>query len=100
MTFHGPPPGGLQGTKLTCYPPVGHWHDTVENQHQSHELRFSTDPQLRVRGIFGAFWEKFVISNSSPSPTPQASRVAFGKMTPYGCCQLSSDDATLFLGRD
>jgi outer membrane receptor protein involved in Fe transport len=61
VKFPGPPPGGLQGTKLTCYPPVGHWHDTVENQHQSHELRISTDPQLRVRGIFGAFWEKFVI---------------------------------------
>jgi outer membrane receptor protein involved in Fe transport len=61
MKFRGPPPGGLQGTKLTCYPPVGHWHDTVENQHHSHELRISTDPQYRLRGIVGAFWEKFVI---------------------------------------
>ncbi|HXI68190.1 MAG TPA: TonB-dependent receptor [Steroidobacteraceae bacterium] len=59
--FKGPPPGGLQGTRLTCYPPVGHWHDTVENQHQSHELRISTDPHSRLRGLFGAFWEKFVI---------------------------------------
>ena len=61
MSFPGPPPGGLQGTKLTCYPPVADWHDTVENQHQSHELRISTDPQYRLRGIVGAFWEKFVI---------------------------------------
>jgi iron complex outermembrane recepter protein len=61
VNFPGPPPGGLAGTKLTCYPPVGYWHDTVENQHQSHELRLSTDPQYRLRGIFGAFWEKFVI---------------------------------------
>lgn len=59
--FRGPPPGGLQGTKLTCYPPVGHWHDTVENQHHSHELRISSEPQYRLRGILGAFWEKFVI---------------------------------------
>jgi len=59
--FRGPPPSGLKGTKLTCYPPVGHWHDAVENQHQSHELRVSTDPHYRLRGIFGAFWEKFVI---------------------------------------
>ena len=59
--FKKPPPEGLQGAKLACYPPVGHWHDTVENQHQSHELRISTDPQHRLRGIFGAFWEKFVI---------------------------------------
>ena len=61
MYFSGPPPSGLHGTKLTCYPPVGHWHDTVENQHQSHELRISTDPHDRLRGLFGAFWEKFVI---------------------------------------
>jgi len=61
VSFPGPPPGGLQGVKLTCYPPVSRWHDTVENQHQSHELRISTDPQYRLRGIFGAFWEKFVI---------------------------------------
>jgi iron complex outermembrane receptor protein len=60
-TFPNPPPAGLAGTKLTCYPPVGYWHDTVENQHQSHELRFTTDPQLRLRGIVGGFWEKFVI---------------------------------------
>jgi len=59
--FPGPPPGGLQGTTLTCYPPRAHWHDTVENQHQSHELRLRTDPQYRLRGILGAYWEKFVI---------------------------------------
>jgi iron complex outermembrane recepter protein len=61
MNFPQPPPAGLQGTKLTCYPPVASWHDAVENEHQSHELRISTDPQYRLRGIFGAFWEKFVI---------------------------------------
>jgi len=59
--FQGLPPGGLEGAKLTCYPPVARWHDTVENQHQSHELRISTDPQYRLRGIVGAFWEKFVL---------------------------------------
>jgi outer membrane receptor protein involved in Fe transport len=61
VTFPKPPPDGLLGTTLTCYPPVGHWHDAVENQHQSHELRVSTDPQRRLRTLFGAFWEKFVI---------------------------------------
>ena len=59
--FPKPPPEGLKGAKLACYPPVGHWHDAVENQHQSHELRISTDPHHRLRGILGAFWEKFVI---------------------------------------
>jgi iron complex outermembrane receptor protein len=51
----------LAGQPLTCYPPVGHWHDTVESQHQSHELRISTPTHNRLRGVFGAFWEKFVI---------------------------------------
>jgi iron complex outermembrane recepter protein len=59
--FPNPPSAGLQGTKLTCYPPVGDWHDTIENQHQSHELRLSTDARYRLRGIAGAYWEKFVI---------------------------------------
>jgi len=61
LNFQGPPPQGLQGTKLRCFPPVAPWHDTIENQHQSHELRISTDPQSRLRGIFGAFWEKYAI---------------------------------------
>jgi iron complex outermembrane recepter protein len=59
--FPKQPPDGLKGAKLACYPPLGHWHDASENQHQSHELRISTDPHHSLRGIFGAFWEKFVI---------------------------------------
>ncbi len=59
--FGDSPPKGLKGTKLTCYSPVGNWHDRTENQHQSHELRISTDPYSRLRGTFGAFWEKFVV---------------------------------------
>jgi outer membrane receptor protein involved in Fe transport len=51
----------LATKQLTCYPPVGYWHDTVQNQHQSHDLRFSTSAQHRLRGVLGAFWEKFVI---------------------------------------
>jgi iron complex outermembrane recepter protein len=61
VSFPKTPPDGLLGTKLTCYAPVGYWHDAVENQHQSHELRISTDPQRRVRALVGTFWEKFVI---------------------------------------
>jgi iron complex outermembrane recepter protein len=59
--FNGGNFPSLAGRPLTCYPPVASWHDTVENQHQSHELRVSTDLQSRLRGIVGAFWEKFVI---------------------------------------
>ena len=51
----------LTGHPLQCYAPVGDWHDTVRNTHHSEELRFSTSDQYRIRGLFGAFWEKYVI---------------------------------------
>ena len=53
----------LAGHKLQCYAPVGNWHDRVQNQHQSHELRVSTNEDYRLRGLFGAYWEKFVIDD-------------------------------------
>jgi iron complex outermembrane recepter protein len=53
----------LAGTKDTCYAPVGSWRDIVQNQHHSEELRLSTDQSYRLRGLFGAFWEKFVIDD-------------------------------------
>ena len=53
----------LTGKPLTCYAPVGAWHDTVQNQHQSHEIRFSTNEDNRIRGLFGGYWEKFVIDD-------------------------------------
>jgi len=43
----------------TCYAPVASWHDTVHNTHQTHEFRISTDEELRVRGLAGAYWERF-----------------------------------------
>jgi outer membrane receptor protein involved in Fe transport len=51
----------LAGTPTYCGAPVGNWHDKVRNTHQSHELRVSTSDTYRLRGLFGAFWEKFVI---------------------------------------
>lgn len=53
----------LTGKALQCYAPVGNWHDAVSNQHQSQELRISTDDSYRLRGLFGAFWEKFVLDD-------------------------------------
>jgi iron complex outermembrane receptor protein len=53
----------LATSKLTCYPPVGRWEDTTANQHTSHELRISTNPDSRIRGLFGVYWEKFVIDD-------------------------------------
>jgi len=64
----------LTGRPLQCYPPVGDWQDVVQNQHLSHELRISTPTENRLRGLFGAYWEKFNIDdemNFNYLPPPQ-----------------------------
>ena len=64
----------LAGKKLQCYAPVGDWQDIVQNQHLSHELRISTPVDYRLRGLFGAYWEKFNIDdemNFNYLPIPQ-----------------------------
>jgi outer membrane receptor protein involved in Fe transport len=48
----------------TCYAPIGSWRDVVTNTHQSHEIRLTTTEDYRVRGTFGAFWEKFNIQDN------------------------------------
>jgi iron complex outermembrane recepter protein len=53
----------LKGSPPTCYAPVGSWKDTVQNQHQSHELRITTPSENRLRGLVGGYWEKFVIDD-------------------------------------
>jgi outer membrane receptor protein involved in Fe transport len=53
----------LTGKPLQCYAPVGNWHDTVQNQHQSHEFRVSTSEEYRLRALVGVYWEKFVIDD-------------------------------------
>jgi outer membrane receptor protein involved in Fe transport len=62
------------GKATTCYAPVGSWLDQVDNTHQSHELRFSTDEDNRVRATLGGYWEEFVIKddmNFNYLPIPQ-----------------------------
>ncbi|MBS0580609.1 MAG: TonB-dependent receptor plug domain-containing protein [Proteobacteria bacterium] len=54
----------LTGKPLQCSPPVGTWHDQASSQHQSHEIRISTDPSHRVRGLAGAYWERFGIGDN------------------------------------
>ncbi|HTV96552.1 MAG TPA: TonB-dependent receptor [Steroidobacteraceae bacterium] len=44
-----------------CYSPNGYWQDKETNDHDSQELRVSTPDEWRLRGIFGAFWEEYVI---------------------------------------
>ncbi|WP_293905137.1 TonB-dependent receptor [Phenylobacterium sp.] len=53
---------GLLGKgPLTCYSPVTSWYDRVRNTHWSHEARLSTPDTWRLRGIAGAYYEKFRI---------------------------------------
>ena len=47
----------------TCYPAVGTWRDQAENDHQSHEFRVQTSDDNRLRGLVGAYWEKFNIKD-------------------------------------
>ena len=48
---------------LQCYAPRGSWLDVVQNEHQSHEIRLSTNEARRMRALVGAYWEKFVIDD-------------------------------------
>ncbi len=48
---------------MQCYSPLGAWHNSVQNDHQSHEIRLSTPEESRVRGLVGVYWEKFVIND-------------------------------------
>jgi iron complex outermembrane recepter protein len=58
---HGAEPAN--GLQSTCYSPSTTWNETERNTHQSHELRFSTPDDWRLRGILGAFWEELQIED-------------------------------------
>ena len=54
---------GSADKPLKCYPPLANWHDSVRNEHQSHEVRVGTNEKHRLRALLGAYWEKFVIDD-------------------------------------
>jgi len=47
----------------TCYAPVGSWRDQVNNTHQTHEIRVSTNEDNRLRALAGGYWEEFTIKD-------------------------------------
>jgi outer membrane receptor protein involved in Fe transport len=50
---------GFSGASVDkCYTPSATWSDETENENQSHELRFTTPGEWRLRGVAGVFWEK------------------------------------------
>ena len=53
----------LAGHGLQCSSAVGGWRDQVDNQHQSHEVRISSNADWRIRGVAGLYWEKFNIDD-------------------------------------
>jgi outer membrane receptor protein involved in Fe transport len=89
--------GGDLGFPYTCYSPVTSWHDYVKSTHQSHELRFSTPDDWRLRALLGGFWEKIDIKDNMnflyktiPSCTPEnlalyaaRTQVCVGNVIPY-----------------
>jgi outer membrane receptor protein involved in Fe transport len=73
-----------------CAPPVGSWEDKVRNTHQSHEIRVSTPDDWRLRGLFGAYWEKFDIQdnmnfNYLPVPLCSAANLAIANSGGADC---------------
>jgi len=44
-----------------CYTPSTIWRESERNSHQSHELRLATPDNWRIRGLVGAYWEKYDI---------------------------------------
>ncbi len=51
-------------TTDTCYSPSSVWFDKERNTHESHELRFSTPDEQRLRAIVGGFYENYKIQDS------------------------------------
>ncbi|MEO8136543.1 MAG: TonB-dependent receptor, partial [Betaproteobacteria bacterium] len=58
---YGPGSSGTNALTPTCFSPSSYWASTERNEHQQHELRFSTPDDWRTRGIVGAFWENNVL---------------------------------------
>jgi len=56
---------GLYAGSPTCFSPVAYWTETETNTHQSHELRLSTPDDNRIRGLFGAFYEDYKITDDT-----------------------------------
>jgi len=54
-----------QGLSSTCFSPVAFWHEHQTNTHMTHELRFSTPDDWRVRGILGGYWEQYRIADQT-----------------------------------
>jgi outer membrane receptor protein involved in Fe transport len=48
-----------------CYTPSSVWKDKERNTNESHELRFSTPDDWRIRGLAGVFYQKQLIQDDT-----------------------------------
>ncbi len=62
-----------------CYTPSTVWRENTRNTHMSHELRFSTPDDWRIRGLVGVYWEKYNIVDQT-----QWAYVTVPQCTPTG----------------
>jgi len=46
-----------------CYSPSTIWRESLRNTHNSQELRLRTPEDLRIRGLVGAYWERYNITD-------------------------------------
>jgi outer membrane receptor protein involved in Fe transport len=56
---------GLYAGSPTCFSPVAYWKETETNTHQSQEFRLSTPDDKRIRGLVGAFYEDYKITDDT-----------------------------------
>jgi iron complex outermembrane recepter protein len=49
----------------TCYSPSAYWRNSQRLTHQSHELRFKTPDDWRLRAIAGAYYEDFELQDNT-----------------------------------
>jgi iron complex outermembrane receptor protein len=52
-------------SKGTCYTPSTTWRDKERNTNQSHEVRFSTPDDWRLRGLVGLFYQRQEIEDDN-----------------------------------
>jgi iron complex outermembrane recepter protein len=84
---------GLSSTSAAsgqCYTPSATWHDTEKNTHLTQEIRLSTPDEWRIRGIAGAFYERYVTDDDTewlyktvPTCTPAFNDNCFNNIEPF-----------------
>jgi outer membrane receptor protein involved in Fe transport len=56
---------GAYAGSPTCFSPVSSWQESETNTHQTHELRLSSPDDRRIRGLVGAFYEDYKITDDT-----------------------------------